>query len=284
MKKFLVYIPVAIVFIISSCSSIIQIPVKYPPELTITNENKTIVIINDFDISKLNLQNPKEIEVYISGVKNLINGLTDSISEDDKLKFTVCDTLTKIKADSIFSTDTFPGYKEFICRENSASNLLTINNLEIFFDQEDNYDDLEEDKVTSRDHYLGIRAGFELYSSNGKLIDNSNVEVLKLHKTRMVLTKWITIDPSVKKAGENVDLLSYAVGRKYRGKFYPSTDFVTRQYYKGKVFRESNKFIEKGDWGNARIVLLKMTESTNPKISQEKVAHNLSVANEALGY
>ena len=110
-----------------------------------------------------------------------------------------------------------------------------------------------------------------------------NVEEIKHHKSRLVLIDWITISPSVSKAGKNVDLVSYSVGRKYRGKFYPGTDYVDRQCYTGKIFKEANKFIKNGDWENARKVLLKMTESNDPKISQEKVAHNLSIVYEALG-
>ena len=284
MKACWIYILVFIVITTSSCSSIIQIPVKYPPEFTFDGENKTVVIINNFDVSALNLDNPVQIDVYNSGVRNLIVGLTDSVSKNDDIKFIVCDSLVKIEADSIFSTDTLPDYKALICSEHSASNLLVINNFEIFITHSENYDDdFEPDDVTSRDFYLGIRAGFELFNNRGKLIESSNVEEIKHHKSRLVLIDWITISPSVSKAGKNVDLVSYSVGRKYRGKFYPGTDYVDRQFYTGKIFKEANKFIKNGDWENARKVLLKMTESTDPKISQEKVAHNLSIVYEALG-
>lgn len=284
MKTYLIYILVFIVFITLSCSSVVKIPVNNPPEITINDENKTVVIINDFEIDELSLKNPEETEVYNSGVRNLIRGLTDSISADDNLRFIACDSLIKVKADSIYSTDSFPDYSEFICREHSASNLLAINHFEIFFDHTDNYDEMEEGEVTTRDYSLGIVAGFELYNSNGVLIKSSSVDESKLHKSRPVLIKWISIDPAVKKAGKNVDIVSFEVGKKYRGKFYPSINYNYKQYYTGKVFKESNKFIEKGDWGNARKLLLKMTESTDPKIPQEKVAHNLSVVNEALEY
>jgi hypothetical protein len=284
MKAYVIYILVFIVILTSSCSTIIQIPVKFPPEFTFDDENKTVVIINNFDVSALNLANPGQIDVYNSGVENLIIGLTDSVSESDDIKFIVCDSLVKIEADRMFSTDTFPDYKVLICSKHSASKLLVINNFEIFINKSDNYDDsFEPDDVTSRDFYLGVRAGFDLFSNNGKLIESSTVEEIKHHKSRVVLIDWFTITPSVSRAGKNVDLVSYSVGRKYRGKFYPGTDYVDRHYYTGKIFKESKSFIKNGDWENARKVLLKMTESTDPKISQEKVAHNLSVVYEALG-
>jgi hypothetical protein len=283
MKTYLIYILVVMVFIISSCSSVIQIPVYNPPEITINDENNTIAIINNFEVGELNLQNPKEIEVYNSGIRNLISGLTDSISDDDKLRFIVCDSLIKMKADNIYSTDSFSRYSEFICREHSASGLLVINDFEIFFDHTDNYDEMEEGEVTTRDFSIGIQVGFKLYNKNGELIKSSNVDESKIHKSRPVLIKWISIDPSVKKAGENVDAVSFAVGRKYRGKFYPGINYYNKQYYTGKVFKEANQFMIKGDWENAKKALLKMAESSDPKIPQEKVAHNLSIVYEALG-
>ncbi|HSO88766.1 MAG TPA: DUF6340 family protein [Draconibacterium sp.] len=283
MKSYLINTFVFIIFITSSCSSVIQIPVNTPPEITIKDENKTVVIINDINIEELNLQNPKEIEVYNSGIRNLIIALTDSISDDEKLRFVVCDSLIKAKADSMYSTDSFPGYSEFVCREHSASNLLVLNHFEIFFDHTDNYDETDEDDVTTRDYSLGIVAGFALHNSSGALIKSSIVDEMKHHKSRPVLIKWISIDPSVKKAGKNVDLVSYELGRKYRGKFYPSINYDYKQYYTGKVFKEANQFMKKGDWENAKKALLKMAASSDPQIPQEKVAHNLSIVYEALG-
>ena len=278
------YIPVFFVLILSACSTVVKFPVWHSPDLVPDDENKTVVILNDIDISKLNIQNQKEAEVRYSGIRNLIVGLTDSVSEDDDFKFLECDSLTVNKTKSIFPSDTIPEYKKFIYRKYSDSNLLIVKNFEIFFNQTDNFDDseLDENKVVSRNYYLGIRAGFELYGKNGQFIESSIVEDLMLHKTKPVLIKWITIDPSVKKAGTNVDLVSYSVGRKYRAKFYPAAIYVYRQYYMGKIFREADRFVKKGDWMNARKALLKIAESNDPKIPQEKLAHNLSVVNEAL--
>ena len=283
------YLFVLLFFLGTSCVTTVNIPVRYQPEIKLTEANPKILFVNQFDPESLNLKNEKETNVYASGVEQVILGLQQTFNEDENIEFVNCEPSIKIIADSLYKNSSNPDYIKFLCKDNGASHLLELDNFTIFFDSninedEDDFDsDDDSNELKIREFTVVIDAGFKLYDAEGKLINNSVVQETRHHKSRLVLIQWIELTPSVKKAGKNVDIAAKSIGVKYRAKFYQNIVNSPRNYYAGKDFKEVKKFIMSKDWIKAREALLIMAETDNQDISQKKVAHNLGVVYEALG-
>ena len=78
MKTYTIFIPILpfIIIINSSCTSTIRFTVKYPSEINLAEENKTVVIVNNLDTEALgDLESSKHWR-YRSGSFNMNNFLT----------------------------------------------------------------------------------------------------------------------------------------------------------------------------------------------------------------
>lgn len=82
-----IYLFVLIFFVGTSCVTTISFPVRYASEISLTEEKPKIVYVNNFDPSKLNLDNEKETEVYYSGAGNVLIGLLETFNEDKNMEF-----------------------------------------------------------------------------------------------------------------------------------------------------------------------------------------------------
>lgn len=289
MKAYVYSMYLLALLLITSCVTVVEFPVKHPPEIRLSEENPSFVYINSYDPARLDLNDDKKMEVYNSGIKNIQLGLVDAFLEDEKYEFVVCQPAIQQKADSLFQSSSNLEYAKFICSEYAASHLLEMDTLNLHFnshiiESEDDMDDEDGSKeIKFRSFTVTVEAGFKLYDKDGKLFNQSTVKKSKHHKTRPVLIQWIELTPSIKKAGKNVNLLTKSMGNNYRGKFYPNLEMISRTYYGGKDFKEVRPFMENKEWHKARDALLLMAESDNPSISQKQVAHNLSIVYKALG-
>jgi hypothetical protein len=222
----------------------------------------------------------KQADVYHSAVKNLTEGLSSSFSKNASFGFFIGDTLRKDIAPGQLTAFLPKDTIMSICNRQKSDMLLTLDSMNIFFDWEtvDNYNGESNNKV--KNFYLYTRFYLSFYSATGDLIKRSSIDENSLYKSRIALSAIITIKPSLVKATEAINTLSFKAGEDYVSKFYPKTVQETRKIYAGKTFKESNVFIKLRNWDRATELLNELAKSPDPDIAM-KARHNLSVVREA---
>ena len=283
--RFIITLKVFLVAIVlcTSCSKYILYMVPTPPEIEIQNIPARIGFINQYDYTILPFDNNNKKEVYIEAVKLLISSLEGSFKGDENFEFLIIDTLKKGEAPTNFPAPMNEGNVVSLCDSNNIDLLLLLD----FF-----YPDFlietevveDDDGRTSRTNNVDllVDAGFSLYDKSGKVIKRSKETRTLFYQSRPALVGFVSIGPSMGKAGQEINLLSEEIGEYYIQKFYPGTQQVRDKIYIGEAFKEVENFINNDNWNEAIELLLPMANSKDPKISK-KASHNLSIAFKATG-
>jgi hypothetical protein len=270
---------IIIALLLSSCYTFIYIEKTVDPEIILESRPNDIVFVNLFDYTSPKFVKENQEISYRAGVRKLTEALS-SFSNDKSFSFSVADTLKKAGNGQL--TALLPiEFISSVCNRYNANMLLALDSMNIFFDWETIVEtDDKGNKFKTKNFYLYTRFYLSLYSSSGELINRSQIEKSSFYKSRPALSVIITIEPSIAKAREEVEKLSFSAGNDYVDKFYPGKVQVPRKIYQGKYFRDSNFYIKNGDWNKAAGLLEQLEKSPDPKISG-KASHNLSVVNEA---
>ena len=270
-------------FSLTSCSKLIYISKTLEPEIILEKGRNDIVFVNLFDYTLPVYVKEKNEEAYNAGVRKLTDGLASSFSGDKSISFLVGDTLKKGTEVGTLSTLLPIDSISAICARFNSNILLALDSMNIFFDWETIVDtDADGSKSKTKNFYLYTDYYFSLYSSEGDLINRSKKQRSIFYKSRPTLSGLITIQPSIAKAKDKIESLGLLAGEDYADKFYPQNVQEPRQIYYGKVFNESNAYIDAGNWTKAIELLEKLAESSDPKIAK-KARNNLDVAKEAAG-
>ncbi|MBL7113419.1 MAG: hypothetical protein ISS19_15890 [Bacteroidales bacterium] len=282
-RNYVLFVLLVIVILCASCSTYISYPVSTPPEIETDGQHKRIVFINRFDYSNLPIDDDKEKEVYISGVRHLIEKLELTFSSDKNFNFIIIDTLMKgitteelpevLKADKIST----------ICNNQNADMLLALESFKPFFSIEtvtEKYDDGSRSTTNYVD--LIVEAGLSLYDRSGDVINRILISESNHYQTRPALSRFIVIGPSMGNAGKEVNDLASQIVSNYIRSFYPGSVTVMKMIYIGKAFSEVTPRFRSQDWAGAFELLKPLAGSPNPKLAR-KAAHNLAIAYEAMG-
>jgi hypothetical protein len=274
---------VVLLVISTSCSTYIYFERALPPEIVPSEKKNTIAFLNVFDYTKLTYTNENKIEVNIAGINKVEEGLEQAFAENPDFKFLVFDTLVEGRASASFANDIIPDSVSIICREAKANLVLALEAFSTYFDQVIEVEEYD-DGSKSRTAYftLIVKAGFTLYNATGVRVDRNMITESEMYLSRPALTGIYAIPPSLVKASGEINKLALAAGKDYVGRFYPSSEKVSRKLKTGKEFTDAVAFCRFGNWPEAVKALMPLTESTNPKISG-KAAYNLSVVYEAEG-
>jgi hypothetical protein len=272
-----------LLLILTSCSTYVYFERTLPPEIVSAEKKNTIAFLNLFDYTKLTYTNENKIEVNISGINKVEEGLEQAFAGDPDFEFLVFDTLVKGRASAGFINDISPDSVRIICREAKASLVLALEAFSTYFDQVIEVEEYD-DGSKSRTAYftLVVKAGFTLYNATGVRVDRSMITESEMYLSRPALTGIYAIPPSLVKASGEINKLAMAAGKDYVGRFYPSSETVSRKLKTGKEFTDAVAFCKYSNWPEAIRALMPLTESTNPNISR-KAAYNLSVVYEAEG-
>lgn len=284
MKSFLCYLFMALFLLSStSCSKLIYISKTLEPEIILEKGRNDIVFVNLFDYTLPVYVKEKNEESYHAGVMKLTEGLASSFSEDKSINFFTGDSLKKGTELGLLTTLLPTDSVKAICTRFNSNILLALDSMNVFFDWETIVDtDADGSKSKTKNFYLYTDFFLSLYSSDGDLINRSKTQRSMFYKSRPTLSGLITIQPSIAKAKDEIESLGALAGQDYADKFYPQNVQEPRQVYYGKVFKESNAYIDAGNWSKAIELLEKLAESSDPKIAK-KARNNLDVAKEAAG-
>lgn len=281
MKKANPYsILLTLLLFLNSCSNYFFFEKPLPPEIQLQSIPHTIAFINLYDYTSPALVKEKHEVTYRAAVINMINTLNTGFSSDNAWHFITIDTLRKgidpgnltllLPVDSVKS----------ICRKFNADLLLTLDSTKLSitwdFDISENEDG---SKSKTKTFYLNSWFYLSLLDSSGGLIDRSEVSKASIYRQREALSILITFKPSLANAHKDAAFLGTKAAEDYVGKFYPSTTKESRMLYTGKIFAESNAMIVRKDWTGAEILLNKLAENPDIKISR-KARYNLSVLEE----
>ena len=273
-----------LVLLCASCGTLISYPVSTPPKIkTDAQHINRIAFVNRYDYAKLNLVNDKEKEVYISGARNVINGLENAFQSDKHFNFILIDTLITGAAPESFPAPLNAEIIHSLCEQKGADMLLALESFHPFFSTETVTEEYEDGSRSTTNYVdLVVEAGLSLYDPSGEVIDRLRVSESTHYQTRPALSRFVVIGPAMGKAGEEVNNLATLIGPKYLRSFYPGSMMVTNMIYTGKDFSEVTPRMRNHDWPGAVDLLLPLAGSRDPKVAK-RAAHNLAIAYEAMG-
>lgn len=269
--------------IICSCTSFVAVQKTLPPEIFVPEETADFLFVDRFEHADLDFNNKNKIEVYDIGSESYILGLKAGFDTSRFFHLTLEDTIMPSHSahEPAFNLTTDVVLK--LCREYNQNYLLTLDNYDLFFDQEVEVIEDEESGSKRKTAYydLVLNTYVTIYNSQGEVVDKIKDEIKIFHNRRTVLSGLFAIGPSMGKADKNTLLISDELGRKFIQKFYPLTISEMREFYNTKEFSNAAKAYQKQDWQTAEEELLNLTKSPDPKI-QGRAAYNLSVLYENL--
>jgi hypothetical protein len=271
---------VAAGIILSSCTVTIYSTKTYPPEMDLPLPQTTMVFGNFFDYTAPGYIKDKQEVTYASAVRGFISGLDSVFSDDPAVKLITGDTLARNYTVLSMQDTSFRDTVRTVCSRFDADMLMALDSMDIWFDWE-TINNEDEDLLKINKFYLFSDYYLTLYTSDGEVIDRSQVQKGMVYSTRPALIGAIAISPSLARAATKTGDLAQAAGEEYAGKFYPSDERLRYMLYSGRPFIRSNDYIINGDPVMALEPLRVLTGSPKKKIAN-KAAHNLSVVYEIM--
>jgi len=262
-----------------SCTRYVYLSKTYDPEIIPSKKPGRIVFVNIFDYTSPAYVKEKNELSYHAGVLKLSEGLSSSFSKDESFIFIPGDTLKKDIVPGQLTAYMAKDTVLAICDRYNSDMLLTLDSLTIFFDWTSTVNSDGEYKEKEKQYYLHTKFYISLYSSTGDLVNRSMIEKSTFYKSREALLLIVTFKPSIAKAIETIKPLAFEAGKDYVSKFYPRTVQESREIYGGKVFKESNLYVDLRNWDKATELLDQLARSSDQNIAK-KARHNLSVVKE----
>ncbi|MCK5470469.1 MAG: hypothetical protein KAI99_18230, partial [Cyclobacteriaceae bacterium] len=219
-----------------SCTSYVPVQKTLPPEIVLPEQTAEFLFIDRFEPDDLDFNNENKIEVYEIGLESFIAGLEAGFDTSRYFHLTLSDTLMPSHSAHEPAYNLSQDVVQILCREYNQNYLLTLDNYDLFFDQE--VEVVEEDGSKSKTAYydLVLNTYITIYSAKGQIVEKMQDELRILHDKRGVLSGLLAIGPSMGKADKNVLLISDELGRKFIQKFYPLTVSELREFYATKEF------------------------------------------------
>ena len=267
--------------IFCSCTSYVPVKKTLPPEIVLPEQTAEFLFIDRFEPDDLDFNNENKIEVYEIGLESFIAGLEAGFDTSRYFHLTLSDTLMPSHSAHEPAYNLSQDVVQILCREYNQNYLLTLDNYDLFFDQE--VEVVEEDGSKSKTAYydLVLNTYITIYSAKGQIVEKMQDELRILHDKRGVLSGLLAIGPSMGKADKNVLLISDELGRKFIQKFYPLTVSELREFFATKEFTKAFKAFQMQDWRTVEEELMILTKSPDPKI-EGRAAYNLTVLYENL--
>lgn len=277
------YLAISGLIIFNSCSTIMFINKPLEPEIILEENEKSLVVNNYFDYTQPAYVKEKHQEVYKASAEFFSESLTKYIN--------ISPGLIAISGDSLISlsvkrspSDLMPANNVLeACEKFGADMLLSIDSIDIDFDWETETiinDDGEKSKT--KYFYIQTTHFLSLYSSSGELIDRSFIALEQPYSARPTISGLITIKPNLRKAIDEVIIISADAGIEYGTKFFETTGTYPYKVYHNKPFEESFSLLQSGNWSDAIRSLLLLAESSDKKIAK-RAANNLFVAYTGIG-
>ncbi|MCU0395844.1 MAG: hypothetical protein MUF29_08035 [Chitinophagaceae bacterium] len=136
MKKSLpILSSVLVILLSSSCATTVYVTKEYSPEIVVTGNPKTIVLINNFNYSNPDIVKYREQATYGRAIGEFLKGALAVLSTDDSLKVVVADTIRTYTEPGMLTTLLPVDTVVDICNRYGACSHTSPNNLPATLEQ-----------------------------------------------------------------------------------------------------------------------------------------------------
>ncbi len=265
-----------------SCTSYVSISTTALPEINLSKDSADFLLVNRFVPDQLDYKNENKVDVYRMGVNKYIDGLISGFNTNEKINLVIADTILASHSAHEPAYNLSTRIIQELCEEYDPDYILSLDNYDLFFDQEVEVQEYDDGSKSKTAHYdLVLNTFITIYSINGMALDKLKEELRTHHDSRAVASGLFAVGPSMGQADENVLALSDELGRSFIAKFEPSRITVMRPYYSTKEFKSVYQAFKLGNWDEVEEKLLLLTESPDMK-TQGRAAYNLGVLYENL--
>ena len=251
---------------LSSCITLVQIPLIEPPEISLPPGDQKIVFVSRFDTTQLSFSKGKVSEIYRESYVSFLKGLEAGFKTKKQLSLVLSDTIV---AGRWFTVDT-PDFNDadhipFLISKFEPDYLLTLDAFHLEIQQDQQVKDFGDGGVTRfTEYYLVGSAALALFNDAARVVD-----------------KMLMSDEALGNESQAVPL-SYDLGYNY-ALMYDEIRYTEDRYmYSGKVFQDAIESARNGKWEDAKQQLLPYTQDPKEKYAKQ-AASNMGVVEEALG-
>ena len=264
---------------LSSCITLVQIPLIEPPEITLPPGDQKIVFVSRFDTTQLSFSKDKITAVYRESYSSFIEGLEAGFETNERLSLVVSDTVI---AGRWFTEET-PDFNDsdhvpYLISDLQPDYLLTLDALLLKRDQDQQVVDYGDGISTITYYYLIGSAALALFDAESRVVD------------KMLMQDEVPIENDIRyglgshvgKYREIATPLCYDLGFDYALMFDDFKYTEDRYMYSGKIFQVAVESAKNGNWEDAKQQLLPYTQDPKDKYARQ-AASNMGVVEEALG-
>jgi len=269
------------IFLASSCTTVIQMQKTYPPEKERPADSGKYVFVNFYDYRIPEYIKDKNEIAYAVAVRGFIDGLGEILLKDPRERFAIGDTLKGGFDISSMQMPEFTDTVRAICAAHGANMLIALDSINLWIDWDINLEEDDEGGNTLvKDFYLIANNYMTIYMSDGEVIDRCSGEKSIFLKSRYSIFGLVG-GPTLARSQEAVRLLSHEAAKDCIGKFYPFTENYTETLYKGGPFNKINQLIIDDHPEEAVGPLKDLVNSPDQGIAK-KASYNLDVVNKML--
>jgi hypothetical protein len=269
--------------------SYIPLTTNRPPEINFNDSTVHILVINRFDVNKVDftLRKEKKKAVFNNGINaEIAQVLTELESIKGIQLIKKSDSLTmarNIKAD-LDSTVLTVGEIQQLAAKYNADYILALEDYDAGFVQDEVVKTKNSDGSTSKiaKYSLAIRSSWVLYDHLGLSFKELRGDVAKYHSERGVVSAILAVGPALGSNVKFVQDVSMLAGKNVAGYFKNQLISLNRPIYTAKLFKESTAAIKIGDYDAANKALILLAKSTDPNVAY-KAYYNLAVLAELKG-
>ncbi|GAB3817088.1 DUF6340 family protein [Pontibacter rugosus] len=265
----------------TACTSQLFIDSLKPAEVSITNEQWKVVVLNRYNPELLSFNKEKKIAVFAAGAQEAFYGAVDAIQQDETYELVYADT-SNYRVTTTEEPLTANQVRELHARH-PYHLLLSLDHFTTFLDQETERYEEENGDVSKTAHYTLIaRSSWSLHDSTGAVLDKITLEQSKHYQSRPVFSGLLAIGPSMANAGPDVNDLAWLTGNDYWLRLSPQPRTFARSYYSSKKLQQAAYSMATKEWDKAISLLLPLAEGSHKK-DAARAAYNLAVVYEAKG-
>jgi hypothetical protein len=269
-----------------------------PPKITLIKSDPDLQAFTLIDTAAMGLSQEKKEMVIREAYYTFITSLESGFRENLGKEFLIEDSLVnkyhssmarynKAGINPAFTEETGKAAVEVMAREqfkiSQVPYLLFISNFDIHRDQSMEVNENEDGSKERIAHYSVVSSVIlSFYKYPGILNDLYTAQAMEEIDSRSVISGLLAIGPQIKNYGEVMNRQARQMSAQYLQQFLPRNIMVRRSYYADRELKALAPLMKEQRWKDIILPLKDLYE--NPKsVSLKHVAHNLSIAYEALG-
>jgi len=259
-------------FFLASCETAVyvSVPVEYTPATYFPKDSITIVLVNQFDVKGLKINNKKKIEAIRAGAYTAIKAAKNQLEQLHHMKviMLVDSAGMKVNTDSI----------KLIARLYKATYVLSLKNFAASID-------MDAPGYSPTFYNTDVSVNFLLYESNGIYYKKLNGVAVdpKSDKLSEALLASISVNPSLGSNKTAIVATAAHAAQNALSEYFPYKIVHNRPLYTDKFLMPAVKQIQAQNFETAD-TLLRPFLKDKVKERKSKAAYNLAVALEARGY